>query len=199
MSESEDEVFVRSQRLRFSDIVGPVLPSPSGGAPSGSSRVRAAAPPTASPMSEANSAAQSQLERVKSLVECPDHRGVLVSMQSARDALEHLQVRLLCILFACVAPLSDCFVFGLFSYSVPFLLQSLRTLKPGERPWFPGVIGGRGRGNNTSRFLFLRSIKSKHYSVATRDDGTVHLRRNQSAARVDRMIGATSREVNLPL
>jgi len=99
MSESEDEVFVPSQLVRFADIARPVLPSPSAVVPSSSSRA-AAVHPIVAPISVANSAVQSQLERVKSLVGTPDHRGVLLSMQSARDALQHLQVLLLCILFS---------------------------------------------------------------------------------------------------
>jgi len=138
MSESEDEVFVRSQRPRFSDIAGPVLPSPSRGTPSGSSRVRAAAPPVASPMSEANSAAQSQLERVKSLVDSPDHRGVLVSMQSARDALEHLQVRLLCILFACAL-----LRFRTVLSPLSFLLRSFTTEPAHSETWRAALVSWR--------------------------------------------------------
>ena len=78
-------------------------------------------------------------------------------------------------------------------FDVLFPTQSLGV--PGGNPWFPGAYAGRGRGNADKRKVFVRSIAGRELSLASSSLLGLHLRRSQSASRVERVIGTQTREV----
>jgi len=121
--------------------------------------------------------------RILAYLDLPEHNNVTVSIQKNQQMLRHLMVRL--------CSLRTFVLIGLLR-KAPFFAQSRQT---GGPLWFPPSMTGRGKGNNIARGLFVRPIKDKNYTLASRPDGTIHLRRPQAVQRAALLIGTETREV----